>query len=94
MTFPDPPKQWVAMQPKLRGRDEMYQAAIRLTWTPDTDSYTVAVTVTDGADLDDLRSEVVGVQVGTVDVGWFLRLAVGDVLDLVRRTRNPFDDLT
>lgn len=93
MAVPEPPRQWVQMQPKMRGPHEMYQAAITVTWTPDSDTYTVGVTVTDGADLEELRSEVVGPEVGSVDLDWFVRTAVGDVLLLARRSRQPFDDL-
>jgi hypothetical protein len=88
------PKNYVAMQPGIRHAAEMFTARIQMTWCPSEDSYTVSVTVYEGAEAQDLRSEVVGPNIRALDLGTALRLAEQDLLDLERRSRNPFDDIT
>lgn len=87
------PTDYIQIQPALRHSEEEWHAAISLVWCPARDSYTVAVTVHEGADGGDLRSEVVGAPVGSIDLSIALRHACSDVIDFERRTRNPFDDL-
>lgn len=90
---PDIEPQWLAVQPALRHSEEEWHAAITLVWCPARDSYTVSVTLHEGADGGDLRSEVVGAPVGSLDLARQLRNACTDLIDFERRTRNPFDDL-
>lgn len=87
------PRNYVAAQSGIRHNDEEWHAAITLVWCPSQDSYTIGVTLHEGADGGDLRSEVVGPPVGPIDLPGALRCAVTDLLDFERRTRNPFDDL-
>lgn len=90
----DLPTAYVATQPALRHAEEMWTGQLQLVWCPAEDSYTVSVTVLEGTEQQDLRSQVVGAPVAALDLAATLRIALGDLLDLERRTRNPFDDLT
>lgn len=92
MPVPNPP-QYIAMQPALRHSDEAFRATVQIAWSPGDGLYVVAVTVVEGEDPGDLRSEVVGPLVGPLDLGWVLRTACSDLLGLVARSENPFDDL-
>jgi len=88
------PTNYLAVQPAIRHADEEWHVAISLVWCPRADSYTIGVTLTEGSEPGDLRSEVVGPPVRAMDLATALRHAWQDVLVFEARTRNPFDDLT
>lgn len=87
------PKQYVAMQPRFRAPDERLRAQIQVAWSPGNDEYVLAVTVYSGEDDSELLSCVVAPPAGWLDVRTDIHSACFDVLELIRRSDDPFDDL-
>lgn len=87
------PKQYVAMQPRLRAPDERLRAQIQIAWSPGDDEYVLSVTVYSGEDDSELLSCVVAPPADHVDVRTDVHSACFDVLQLIRRSGDPFDDL-
>lgn len=93
MPWTGPVPQTVRMQPALRHGNEEFHATIQLAWTPGPAPQVVAsVRVTEGED-DDLRSVVVLPPVEVGGLYGVLNACVDDLVHLVRRTTDPFDDL-
>lgn len=93
--MPLAPDQWISMQPAIRCGDEYFFATAQVAWTPDTTSkmeVTTSLKVTQGEERD-LRSLVVAAPVGYAMLPIQLRTLGQDLLDLVRRSANPYDDL-
>lgn len=88
------PRQYISMDPRFRAPGERFRAQLQIAWSPDDELYTVSVTVWQGEDESDLRSCVVAPPVGWLDARPLAHCALTDLLDLVRRSGDPFDDLT
>lgn len=83
----------VRMQPALRHRDEMFTARLQVVWCPVDEDYTVSVTVLEGVDQDELRSLVVLHPQRLPGARLDLYRGTLAILELLRRTTDPFDDL-
>ncbi len=93
MPLTSPVPQTVQMQPKFRQPDEIYQVTITVSWTAgESPQPVVGVRVAEEPD-DELRSLVVLPPVEVGGLFGVLDAISHDVLNLVRRTTNPFDDL-
>lgn len=93
MPLTGPVPQTVAMQPALRHGNEEYHATIQLSWTPGPTPQVVAsVRVTEGED-DYLRSLVVLQPCDVGELFGVLMACSHDLVALVRRSTDPFDDL-
>lgn len=93
MPLTGPVPQTVRMQPKMRLPDEIYQASITIGWTAgQSPQPVVGVRITEEPD-DELRSLVVLEPVEVGELYSVLNAVVDDLVNLIRRTSDPFDDL-
>jgi len=81
------------MQPRLRGPDERFRAQIQIAWSADAEEYVLGVTVYAGEDDAELLSCVVTPPMDWLGIRHELHMAGFDVLELVRRSGDPFDPL-
>lgn len=87
------PEQFISMDPRLRGPGERFRGQIQISWSPGDDCYVIGVTVWQGEDDQDLRSLCVAAPTDWFGARAVAHSALFDLLELVRRTDDPFDDL-
>lgn len=84
---------WILMQPAFRTADEAFRCRIDVQWIADTpDANLVCVEVTHQPS-GELRALFVSSTVRRDEVAPALRTISEELLALMRRTGNPFDDL-
>lgn len=94
MPFTPQPRNWIQAQPRIRTRQDDYRVNIQLAWSDGHDpKVTPSVTVTTD-EGDEIVSLVVGRPIDGSEVPSVVAQIGRDVADFVRRTRDPFDDLT
>lgn len=94
MPFTPQPRNWIQPQPRIRTRQDDYYIDVRLAFSDGHDpeiTPSVTVTVSEG---EELVSLVVGLRITTGEVAGVVHQIGRDVADFIRRTRDPFDDLS